>query len=153
MNNNKYLLIEKIASVAELNCNDSNKKDTALKIASQMLKVAAEKQKDLELKIAELSLENSKFKQEKIASMKKEIVDDLVLEMFNKGVIKKSDIELKKEELEDMDENSLKVLKNTISSIPEKTAEEYVSNLNFLYGDNNIKEKENLCNAINNYLK
>lgn len=150
---NKSLLIEKIAKSAKLNCNSAeNKKDTALKIASEMLKVAAEKHRKMEIEIAKLSLENNKFKNEKLASEKEQLVDTLVDTMFEIGMIKKADIEAKKEEFMVMDKTAIELFKNTVDSIPPKTAG-YVSDLNFLFDDNNIIEKENLSTAIGNYIK
>ena len=151
----KEILIEKIASSVGINDTQTlNQKNAALKVASQMLKLAAENQRQLELKVAQLSLENDNYKREKDGMAKQALVDEISNNMFEKGLIKKSDIESKSRELMGMEISALEVFGDTISSIPEKTAEESVSDLTFLYGNNNIKEKEKetMAGAINSFI-
>lgn len=146
------ILIEKIASVIDLK-NEEDKKNNALKVASQMLKIAADKQRELEVKLAKVSMENNKFKLEKEANEKSQFIEQLVENMYQKGIIKKADIENKISEFSIMEKKALEILSETILSVQDKVADEGVSDLNFLYDDNNIIEKENLSSAINNYFK
>lgn len=152
----KDILVEKIASSVGINdTKTSNQtKNAALKVASQMLKVAAENQRQLELKIAQLSLEIDGYKREKDGIAKQALADEISNNMFEKGLIKKSDIDSKSRELMQMEIKALEIFGNTISDIPEKTAEESVSDLTFLYGNNNIKEKakETMAGAINSFI-
>lgn len=147
-------LIEKIASSVGIEKNQSvnQTKNVALKVASELLKVAAENQRQLELQIAKLSLEVDNYQREKDGIAKQALADEISHNMFEKGLIKKSDIENKNKELIAMDIEALEVFGNTISSIPEKTANESVSDLTFLYGNNNIKERETMAGAINNFI-
>ena len=154
MKMDKDILVEKIANSVGVNSGQSldQTKNAALKVASQMLKVAAENQRQLELKIAQLSLEIDNYKREKDGMAKHALASEIANNMFEKGLIKKSDIDSKSRELEGMETNALEVFGNTISAIPEKTAEESVSNLTFLYGNNNIKEKETMAGAIKSFI-
>ena len=150
----KEILVEKIAnSVGMKNDREIGQtKNVALKVASQMLKVAAEQQRQLELQIAKLSLEVDNFKREKDSMEKHARANEISNNMFEKGLIKKSDIDSKARELMGMENCALEVFENTISSIPEKTAEDSVSDLTFLCGNNNIKEKETMASAINSFV-
>lgn len=157
----KEILIEKIADSVGMNDGKSlnQTKNTALKVASQMLKVAAEKQRQLELQIAQSQLEIAKlsseiegYRREKDGFAKQALAEEISNNMFEKGLIKKSDIDSKSKELAGMEMTALEVFGNTISSIPEKTAGESVSDLTFLCGNNNIKEKETMAGAINSFI-
>ena len=124
-----------------------------------MLKVAAEKQRQLELQIAQSELQIAKlsseiegYRREKDGFAKQALAEEISNSMFEKGLIKKSDIDSKSRELAGMEMTALEVFGNTISSIPEKTAEESVSDLTFLCGNNNIKEKETMAGAINSFI-
>ena len=150
----KENLVNKIASSAGIDSSyqSSQKKNDALKLASHMLKVAADNQRHLEIEIAKLSLELETYRAEKDVMTKQAMISEISSDMFEKGLIKKADIDSKNRELDTMDVKSLELLQDTISLIPEKKAEETLSNLTFLYGNNNIKEKETMAGAINNYI-
>lgn len=150
----KELLVEKIANSVgiENNQKTSQVKNAALKVASQMLKVAAEQQRQYELQIAKLSFEIDTYKREKDDMAKQALANEISNSMFEKGLIKKSDIDNKSRELMSMEIHALEVFGNTISSIPEKTAQDSVSDLTFLCGNNNIKEKETMAGAINSFI-
>lgn len=152
----KSALIDKIASCVGIDSKHPQSDDVkvqALKVASEMLKVAAENQRALQFKVAQLSMEIDDYKKDKAQSLKKARVESIVSQMFENDMIKKSDIESKIQELENMDSEALDVFEKTISSIPKKASEEYVSDLTFLYGDNNIIKKDTLDSAIGNFIK
>lgn len=150
----REILVDKIANSVgiEESHNNGQTKNAALKVASTALKVAAEKQRQLELQIAKLSLEVDTYKREKDGIAKQALASEISNSMFEKGLIKKSDIDCKSRELMSMEVQALEVFGNTISSIPEKTAEDSVSDLTFLCGNNNIKEKETMAVAINSFI-
>lgn len=153
---NKSILIEKIASsvgIADEHQQSNDVKIQALKVASEMLKAAAENQRALEFKVAQLSTEIDGFKKDKVQTVKRTKVESIVSRMFENDMIKKSDMDSKIQELEKMDLDALDVFEKTISSIPKKASEEYVSDLTFLYGDNNIIKKDTLDSAIGKFIK
>lgn len=152
----KESIIDKIATSVGINDTEVNSsvksKNAALRVASEMLKVAATKQRELEIKVAQLSLEVDNFNRDRDNLNKQKLAKEIASGMFEKGLIKKSDISVKSEELEGMETIALEMLGNTIQSIPEKIANDNVSDLTFLYGDNNIKEKKTMVNAINDFM-
>lgn len=152
----KSVLVEKIASSIGIDiskeCSD-DKKLQALKLAAEMLKVAAEKQRELEFKNAQLYRENNELKQSKESEAKRLRAENIANLMFENEMIKRSEIESKINELSNMDAESLAVIENTVNSIPKKAEEEYVSSLTFLCGDNNIVEKDTLSRAIGKFIK
>lgn len=156
--NDKEGLLSKIAKEIGVvkTSEDKIKPAEALKVASEMLKKSASHNRDLENRIAELEEKNASLKQKvnsyeelKLAEEKNNKINSIVDDMYNKELIKKSDIEDKKDELSKLSSEALDIMKNTIDLIPiEKHAQEYVSNLTFVYGDNNIKEKGTMSTAI-----
>jgi len=155
MGNDKENLINKIANCIEIQDMEKTaaEQKKVLKLASTMLKVAAEDIKGLNQKVASLESEISSYKKEKELAVKKDKVDNLTDSMFNKGLIKKSDIKSKKDELMKIASDALDVMEDTINRIPVKTANEGLSDLTFLYQGNNIKGKENLNSALEEYVK
>ena len=151
----KESLINKIANSIDINDIEKTAapKKEMIKLASTMLKVAAEDIRSLKQQVNDLTSKISSYEKDKEFMEKKSEVDSIVDSMFNKGLIKKADIESKKYELLKIGGDALTVMKDTINSIPEKVAEDSVSNLTFLYQGNNIKEKESLSESINEYIK
>lgn len=131
----------------------SDIKSEALKKASVIIKAAAIQIKESNEKIAELQSAINNLTKDKMEEYTEREARDIANTMFNKGLIKKSDIENKISELKGIDKSSLAVIKKTISEIPEKTAEEGFSSLTFLCSDNNIEERETLLSAVSDFFK
>lgn len=153
----KEELVEKIASAVNIVGVSNNKKNEALKVASEMLKVAAHQIRDYQGKISELSSKLDSISKENEINKIKEKASKIASDMFEKSLIKKDEVIDKSDELSKLSQESLDVMEKMIGDIPEKKAwesEEYVSDLTFLYGGNNIKEKEKetLSNAISEYI-
>lgn len=132
-----------------------NDTKTALKVASELLMKAASKQRnsdneidDLKNKVASLENQLNCYKQEKLAEEKTNKVCKIVDSMYHKGILKKADTETKKEELQKLSMDALDAMETTISMVPEKKAQEYVSDLTFVCGDNNIKDKKDLSSSL-----
>lgn len=155
INKKKYKLVEKIASAIgyETNEQDNDFAIEALKVASEMLKASAEKQKELELKVEKLSLEVSALSLEKLNHEKREKAEKLAFELRSKGLIKKSEIDNKISELEKMDSESFEMFKCAVENIPEKNDDGYTSELTFCYDTSNIKERDSLKTALNNFVQ
>lgn len=151
----KEELINKIASCIGVEDTGPNTEKQALKVASKMLKLAADNQKVLETKIEQLSSENEQLKRIKHESAKKERIEMLVEDMFNKDLIKKSQIESKIHELMSADENTIVMMEEMVESIPEKTAEECAEGLTFLCSNNNIEEetKSSMADSMGRFIR
>ena len=158
---NKNKSIRKIAEEIGVEKSRSSIGDTktALKVASELLKQAACKQRsseseidNLKSKIATLENEINAYKQEKLAEEKENKVCRIVNNMYQKGIIKKADTDIKKEEFQKLSMDALDAMETTVLLIPEKKSEEYVSDLTFIYGDNNIKEKDDMSASIKNFV-
>ena len=150
------ILINKIA--AEIGCDNGSEygvKNHALKLASDMLKVAAEKLRESELKNAEISSQLDNIQKDNEHLQKVKMAEEVVSIMFNKGLIRKSDKESKIQELSEMDTKALEVMRETMMDITEKTASEFVSDLTFLSCNNIVEEESNIGtmgNAIVKYI-
>lgn len=158
---NKNKSIRKIAKEIGVEKSHSSIGDTktALKVASELLKQAAYKQRsseseidNLKSKIATLENEINTYKQEKLAEEKENKVCRIVNNMYQKGIIKKADTDIKKEEFQKLSMDALDAMETTVLLIPEKKSEEYVSDLTFICGDNNIKEKDDMSASIKNFI-
>ena len=68
--------------------------------------------------------------------------------MYQKGMIKKADTETKEEEFQKLSMDALDAMETTVSLIPEKKSNEYVSDLTFICSDNNIKEKSTMQDSL-----
>lgn len=145
-----YELIEKISAVigseSDLSFKDKNR--IALKAASGMLKAAADKQYEMEKQIISLQNKVAAFEKQKELDSKGELVTEVVALMFENGAITKYAMEEKEKELLKLDIPSIKIIKDTISSIPSKTASESVCDLTFLMGDNKIEKKESFAATV-----
>lgn len=155
---NKEVLIKKIASYVSDEPNDidsdEDTKNKALKVASTMLKMAAEKHKNLEVQIQKLALENEALSLENFNKQRRIDSEKLANDMFHKGLIKKSDIATKTDELFKMEKDAFLIVEEAMNNIPEKKAsDEYISSLTYLHDDCIIKDKENdLSRAISDFI-
>lgn len=157
----KEKLISKIASSAGIESPVKTlEKESALKAASIALKMAAQSQREWEHEkkamlttIEKLSSEIENIKEDRSLAEKTVMAKETAELMFEKGMIKKSEIQSKIEELAQLDIKGIEVMNNTVSNMPEKTASEYVSDLTFLCEDNNIREKETLSGSLTSYFK
>ena len=149
--------IRKIANEIGIQKSHSSLGDTktALKVASELLKQAAYKQRsseseidNLKNKIASLENEINTYKQEKLAKEKSNKIHKIVNSMYQKGMIKKADTETKEEEFQKLSMDALDAMETTVSLIPEKKSNEYVSDLTFICSDNNIKEKSTMQDSL-----
>lgn len=148
-------LISKIASAIGDNNHISldDKKNIALKVASQMLSVAAEKQEEMLEKIAKMQAQIDGFVEEKRANEKHDLVKEVVGIMFESGVLTKQAMIEKEEELLKLDIPGINIIKDTLLSIPPKAASEGFNELTFLCGDNNIREKASFATVVAEYGK
>lgn len=124
----------------------------ALKAASICLKVAAEKQKELLELNEKLASTNSELVSGIKNTEKRALVESIVNKMFSKGLVTKKDFNSKIEDLMRLDTDAIEIFEETINALPEKQANEYVSDLTFLYNNNNIKDekKNNMSDVISN---
>lgn len=128
-------------------------KDEALKKASIIIKAAAITIREADEKITRLSSLVNNLYEEKQNNLLTKEAEDIANSMFDKGLIKKAELNDKIDELKNMDKKSIEVVKSTISKIPNKFAEDGISSLTFLYGDNNIEERKTLEGALNQFFK
>lgn len=131
-----------------------DKSSALLKCAAVAIKSAAEKQIYLEEKIASLLEENIKLKDSINMDEKTKRVDKIVDLMFENSMIKKNEIQGKKEQLLALEDKELSLLEETVINIPKRENSNLISDLTFLYNDNNIKgeDKENLKQALDRFV-
>ncbi|MCX8074088.1 MAG: hypothetical protein N2749_00680 [Clostridia bacterium] len=152
-------LIEKIAAII-----DNEKKNTTKKVnssscslnneivkkATEALKVAAQKIRELETCNEKLALENQRLYLENIERKKLDEATKLAHEMNEKGLIKKADIESKISELFSMDEQAFTMLKTAIENISyNNLRKDGVDSLTFVVDNNNISYRKTLADSIN----
>lgn len=128
-------------------------KDEALKKASIIIKAAAITIREADEKITRLSSLVNNLYEEKQNNLLSKEAEDIANSMFDKGLIKKAELNDKIDELKNMDKKSIEIVKDTINKIPNKFAEDGISSLTFLYGDNNIEERKTLEGALNQFFK
>lgn len=157
MDNKKELLNKIAGNIDEFDIKKgSSRKEGILKLASFALKSAANKQEELIEKIAQLEDENKKLKEAQMSREKEKRVDNLIKLMFDNSLIKKKEMESKKQYLLERTDNELSVLEENVKSIPKRNNRDSISDLTFLYNDNNIEgeedNKENMAQALDRFM-
>lgn len=124
-----------------------------LKKASNMLKVAAQNQKNLQTCNAKLTEENNELSNEIKDIQKEAEIEEVLNSMINKGLVSRSDTISKKAELFNMDELAFNSFKEAIENIQpaEKTAG--IDSLTFITESNNMKQRKTLTNALDDAVK
>lgn len=117
--------------------------------ASNMLKIAACKQKEMETDLIKLANENKQLNHELYLIKKAEEAKIVTEMMVNKGLIKKADMEEKINELIEMDKNAFIMFKEAIQNVhPEEKTAASVDDLTFLFSSNNIEHRKTLEDSI-----
>jgi hypothetical protein len=154
-------LIQKIATVIDGKCinetikknenKDKENKDGELaKKAVELLKVAAQKIRQLEGSNEKLALENQRLYLEGVEKTRKEEATKLANEMNNKGLLKKADIQHKIDELSSMDDDSFSMFKDAVENLSLYNAEkDGVDSLTFVIDNNNINYRKTFADSIN----
>ena len=144
---NREVLIEKIASALS---KEKNTPDTAntevnktaselFSKASTMLKVAAERERELLMHNEKLACENKQLNNEVNELKKKDKAVKLANLMNEKGMIKKADVDEKISEIMSLSNDAYNMLKQAAENVQVKDDKNGVDNLTFLAGDYNIK--------------
>lgn len=148
-------LIDDLMKTAGFETSHSSKSDPKtelLKQSSTLLKVAAEEIRKKDSEIARLAIKNKAFQEKEENDRRDKKISSIVESMFEKGMLKQTDLEDKKNELKALDSATLEAIEKTVSEIPEKKAEFGYSELTFLSGNNNIKDKKTLDGALNGFV-
>ncbi|MDF2841731.1 MAG: hypothetical protein K0R00_157 [Herbinix sp.] len=122
---------------------------TLLLKASNMLKIAAKKQKEMEEDILKLAEVNKKLDGQLSAIEKAEEAKAVVDMMINKGLIKRTDSKSKIAEMTEMDHNAFVMFKQAIQNVqPEEKVAFGIEDLTFLAGSNNIEHRKTLEDSL-----
>lgn len=125
-------------------------KNMIIKKASETLKVAAQKIRELEVCNEKLALENQRLYLENIERKRLEEATKLAHEMNEKGLIKKADIESKISDFFSMDEQSFSMFKSAIENICYNNYQkDGIDSLTFVVDNNNINYRKTLADSIN----
>jgi hypothetical protein len=117
--------------------------------ASNVLKTAAYKQKEMENDMIKLANENKKLMDELCIIKKADEAKSVADMMLNKGLIKVADVQSKINEMIEMDENAFRMFKQAIENVRavEKVASG-VDDLTFLMESNNIEHRKSLADSL-----
>lgn len=125
----------------------STKDAELLKYASDLLSGAANEIEVLRNQVEKLALENRELELREIRRAREEEGLKIANEMYEKGLIKKADIEKKSSEIALMENDSLALFKEALEGV-EAPVEEGVDKLTFIIEEDNIEKRGNLADSV-----
>ena len=130
--------------------------------SSDIFKIASEALREASRLLEEKNSENNELKhrlrmieQQKQLDIKSKKVNDIIELMLQTSTIKNSEIEDKKQELLQAEDNVLDMIQDTLSKVAKNTSnDECLDDVAFIYNNNKHENKNNtLYDSVNNFFK